>query len=84
MNIGARRVRDVEDAHALEADPSAVDDRRIALEQSSAVCPLSIDWNRNRLPPISCTETSFCGPLHLKSTTVLGLSVDASRMRKPS
>jgi hypothetical protein len=53
------------------------------LEQSSAVCAVSIDWNRNRLPPISWTETSFCGPLQTWSAIVRGRSVEASRIRKP-
>jgi hypothetical protein len=55
----------------------------VALEQSSAVWPLSMDWNRKRLPPISYTETSFCGPLHAKSVTTRGWSAVMSRILKP-
>ena len=48
------RVRHVEDAHALVAGATALDAiGAVTLEQSSAVWPESIDWNRKRLPPIS-------------------------------
>ena len=55
----------------------------LTLEQSSAVWAVSTDWNRKVFSPILWNETSPCGPLQTRSTTVWGWSPVMSRIRKP-